>query len=228
MGIGGQKCGTTWLYQWLRRHPQISFPQKEIHFWDSQRSKGVQAYRDLFNGRDHEGDITPAYGHLGIDVIRDIREHFPDLRLIYLVRNPMERAWSAAVMAMRRADLTFEDASDAWFIDHFKSRGSLARGDYETCIRNWRSIFADQLQVFFLDDIIAEPREILAQCFQHIGVVPDPAHVFSADEMSVPVFSGRSGGVRPSLREPLRSLYGDKIKAFERYIGRDLSSWLTS
>ncbi len=42
------------------------------------------------------GEITPAYAILPVEVIREIRREFPDIRLIYLIRNPMDRAWSSA------------------------------------------------------------------------------------------------------------------------------------
>jgi hypothetical protein len=63
--------------------------------------------------------------------MRQVHARFPDARLIYLIRNPIERAWSSALMALRGAEFAFDEASDAWFIDHFHSRGSLSRGNDE-------------------------------------------------------------------------------------------------
>ena len=129
IGIGAQKCGTTWLYDKLSQHPDVSFPAgKEVHFWDMQHSQGVQWYRALFDVADDRlhGDITPAYGILPQSLIAEVFCELPDVRLIYLIRNPIERAWSSAKMAVMRAEMRVDEASDQWFIDHFRSAGSLA------------------------------------------------------------------------------------------------------
>src|SRR5665647_1032714 len=136
LGIGAQKCGTTWLYETLSRHPKIAFPGgKEVHYWDNPQARSVSWYIDPFaNDNLVNGDITPAYGILAPETIQQIHALLPELRLIYLVRDPIERAWSSAKMALGRAEMTLDEASDQWFMDHFSSMGSLARGNYETCI----------------------------------------------------------------------------------------------
>jgi hypothetical protein len=74
-------------------------------------------------------------------------------------------------MALERAEMTDADASDQWFVDHFRSAGSYElRGDYETCIKRWWSVFpAEQLLVVFHDDILIEPRHVLRRLARHIG-----------------------------------------------------------
>ena len=145
LGIGAQKCGTSWCHENLRRHPNIFLPeQKELHFWDTGQHD-LRWYRSFFQHKPKgakAGEITPAYAILPTDVIRAIRTALPEIRLVYLIRNPMDRAWSSALMALNRAELTIDEASDQWFVDHFRSRGSLRRGDYETCLRNWRSVYS--------------------------------------------------------------------------------------
>ena len=142
LGIGAQKAGTTWLYEMLCQHPQLAFPGgKEMHFWDAGRSRGLEWYRSCFNvGEKKNGEITPAYAMLPVETIREIHALNPALRVIYILRNPIDRAWSSARMALERAEMTLAEASDQWFVDHFLSQGSLRRGDYESCIRHWRQV----------------------------------------------------------------------------------------
>lgn len=110
MGIGAQKAGTTWLHANLARHPRIGFPGgKEVHYWNARRAVlPEQWYRDLFATGDGRvnGDITPAYSTLEPEVVARIGALFPDLRILFLLRDPIERAWSAALMALGRAELT--------------------------------------------------------------------------------------------------------------------------
>jgi hypothetical protein len=132
LGIGAQKAGTTWIYQHLSRHPDIRFPAgKEVHFWDCCRANGVEWWTGLFadgHPRRKQGEITPAYATLDEATIREIAALLPSLRVFYSLRNPMARAWSSALMVLERAEMTIDDASHPWFLDHFKSAGSRRRG----------------------------------------------------------------------------------------------------
>jgi hypothetical protein len=229
LGIGAQKCGTTWLFEMLRQHPGVAFPAgKEVHFWDARRDLGLKWYRGLFEGDEvAKGEITPAYGFLPIDVLKEIKSAFPELRLIYLIRNPIDRAWSSAKMALAKAEMTIEEASDQWFIDHFRSRGSLARGDYESCIRNWRSVFPPERVLVLRYDLIAtEPARIYAACCEHIGVSADIDAL--SPRLQSRVLAGNPHPLRENLKAALETLYSGKIRALENYLGEDLSDWLES
>jgi hypothetical protein len=61
--------------------------------------------------------------------IREIAGLPPNLRVIYSLRNPIARAWSSALMSLERAEMTIDEASPLWFLDHFKSAGPRRRGD---------------------------------------------------------------------------------------------------
>lgn len=114
IGIGAQKCATTWLYAQLARHPQVRFPAgKEIHFWNAHHDKGTDWWLSQFPDAAgvKQGEITPAYGFLDRATIAEIRLTVPDARLFYAMRNPIERAWSAAKMAVLRAEMTPDEAS---------------------------------------------------------------------------------------------------------------------
>lgn len=231
LGIGAQKAGTTWLYEMLRHHPQVLFPAgKEIHFWDMQREQGTQYYQDIFAGAApdrKQGEITPAYAILSVAAITEIKRLFPSLRIVYLIRNPIERAWSSACMMLVRAEMTVEEASDQWFIDHFHSQGSLRRGDYETCIRNWRSVFdTGQLLILRYEDLKNNPRGLLRDCCEHIGVAAAWADTLAQDRVGQKVFAGERTPVRASLVPVLKEIYQPRIISLARYLDSDLSGWL--
>ena len=111
MGIGAQKAGTTWLYEHLKRHPEIRFPGgKEQHFWNrAPDADSISAYLQQFDDpHRHEGEITPAYSFMGRDEVARLHQYAPHLRLFIVLRNPIERAWSSALMALRRAELDID------------------------------------------------------------------------------------------------------------------------
>lgn len=236
LGIGAQKAGTTWLYSMLKAHPQISFPGgKEIHFWDGRRGADTCWYRDLFENRDfaiRSGEITPAYAILPTEIIEKIANLNPELRIIYIVRNPIERAWSSALMALHRAEMTLAEASDQWFIDHFNSRGSVLRGSYLQTIENWAQIFGKERLLLFRYEMIAEaPRDVLAQCAAHIGVDPEFYAGVSTARLERRIYAAgtyeaSATPMRPVLRQALYQQYAESIIALGRSLNWNLSTWL--
>ncbi|MFO7640904.1 MAG: sulfotransferase [Candidatus Competibacteraceae bacterium] len=232
LGIGAQKAGTTWLYHLLARHPQVGFPAgKELHFWNRPHdAAALDAYLAQFperrDGR-RQGEITPAYALLDESVIRAIHAVNPHLRLIYLIRNPTDRAWSSALMALTRAELTLAEASDRWFIDHFQSAGSRARGDYQACLQRWCSVFpSEQLLLLRYERIAADPVGLLDDCFRHLGVEPASAATLIEWGCRERIFAGPGEPLRPSLRPVLRRLYRDRILALAAYLREPLDDWL--
>jgi hypothetical protein len=248
LGIGAQRAATTWLWHHLERHPAIAFPAgKEVHFWDKHRERGTEWWLELFAdprpGR-KRGEITPAYALLDESTIREIKAVAPELRLFYSIRNPIARAWSAAVMAVGRAEMTIDEASDLFFIDHFKSAGSRRRGDYRGCLRRWRAVFPNnQLQVIVYDDIVGGPAVVLMRLAEHIGVDPGFFAALEPAAVSAAVVAGPDADIcgivaqineiraiipdiRPRLLDFLRSLYRRQIEALGAELGRDFSAWL--
>lgn len=229
VGIGAQKAGTTWLYEMLRLHPDIAFPAgKEVHFWDHHYGRGNAWYRSLFerseSGNRKTGEITPAYAILPEERIRECREHFPDVKLIYLIRNPIERAWSSAKMALKRAEMEIHEASDQWFIDHFRSRGSMLRGDYELCLRNWLGSYpANQMLVCLHDELRTGPEKLLRRCLQHVGVSPDDYDW--SNDLTRKVFPTDESPLPESLRDELHRIYLQQIASLASSLKLDLSGW---
>lgn len=195
LGIGVQKGGTTWLYHQLSRHPQVAFPRgKESHYWDAAGDRDADEWVRLLQppsrrsrtGRPiRSGEITPAYSTLPVERIRAIHDRCPAIRLFVSLRNPVERAWSAALMGLARAQMHVHEASDQWFLDHFRSAASRGRGDYVGCLDRWGSVFpADQLRVLFQDDIAARPRDVLDDLAQHLGIDPGEFAALPADDLA--------------------------------------------
>ena len=229
LGIGAQKAGTSWLYENLAQHPQIRFPAgKEVHFWDlpCRYDRGLAWYRSLFPEVSPgvvSGEITPAYAILPPAKIREVHAAFPDLRLVYILRNPVDRAWSSALMALARVGMRFEEASDAWFLDHFRSLGSLLRGNYAACLEAWLAHYTGEaLLVLKFEEILYDPLGLLRRCERHLGVdeILTPAVLTSGK-----VFSGSGHVLRAPLRAALLEIYDDKITALETVLGEDFSHW---
>lgn len=247
LGIGVQKGGTTWLFHQLSRHPQVAFPAgKEIHFWDRVAADQVDRWIALLRppsatdpaGRPiRTGEITPSYAALPPETIRAIRDACPGIRLFITFRNPLERAWSAAVMAMVRGQMLAEEVSDQWFLDHFRSAASRRAGDYSAILERWLRVFPEeQLLSLIRDDLEACPVGVLEALADHLAIDPAGFAGVSPVELAervVPILTAdRAFKVqqdlppRASLVPVLKEMYAPEVERIARLLGRDLGRWV--
>jgi hypothetical protein len=230
LGIGAQKSGTSWLYANLKRHPAVFIPDaKELHYWDQHHHRGLDWYLSHFQGAPEgcrRGEITPAYGILTPDMVAEVRRLFPEVRLFFIMRNPVERAWSAVQMALRHADMTIDEASDRWFFDFFASKRNRMRGDYLSCLKTWAAAFpADQMMWLLFDDLVRDPRAMLGRVCGHIGADAGWVDSVPDEVLRQKVLEGQGHAMRPALRDHLVRQYAGEIDALEHYLGADLSAW---
>lgn len=240
LGIGAQKAGTTWLYTQMLRHPQIRFPRgKEVHYWDwvqaGRRPDEIDWYIEKFSGDGSfvRGEITPDYAVIDERYIRQIHSLNSGLKIFIILRNPLERAWSAAQMGLARLMMQREEASDRWFIDVFNSQASLARGDYAATLNRWELVFPrQQLLILFYEDLTENPRKLLCDVAAHIGVDAGFFDQIPESEIRRRILPGAGFHLEENspLTEPLLAelcrLYGDRIASLSQYLGKDLSAWL--
>ena len=98
--IGAKKCGTTWLRVMLSRHPDVAVPSTgELHFFNDPNrfDRGADWYADQFPDLEAGavcGESTPNYFDT-IDVAARVRSVVPEVRLVVVFRDPVERAISA-------------------------------------------------------------------------------------------------------------------------------------
>jgi hypothetical protein len=109
MIIGAQKCGTTSLHKYLLQHPRLISPEKkELHFFDKMGKEAISNYNRQFPVRFFSNQLsfesTPSYLYYPLAAKR-IFEYNPKLKFIVLLRNPVERAYSAWNMFRKHAGL---------------------------------------------------------------------------------------------------------------------------
>lgn len=127
-------------------------------------------YRAMFapSGDRLAGESTPNYAILPPDVTARVRASFPDLRLVFLVRNPVERMWSQLDMVNRLAAGTATETPDS-IVDRVDAR---AFGDYVTMLDAWGEVFgSERIWVGFMEDVADHPRAVLNAVTDHLGLV---------------------------------------------------------
>ena len=228
LGIGAQKAGTSWLHANLRRHPQVFMPRrKELHYFDWRPHRSLKTYAREFAGGEAlvKGEITPYSAALPSWTIRYIHELMPDAKLILILRNPIDRAWSQAVMNLVvRAGRNFEEVGDDEFERHLRHPRTFTRGDYLGMIDNWLSVFPEErLLIGFFEEVRDRPQRLLSAVFDHIGVSTD------VDWASFPFNKVVHAGVRaplpPHFRAMLEEVYADEIERIADRCGSFAETW---
>ncbi len=186
LGIGAMRSGTTWLATQLAAHSEIRMGRKEIHFFDQKLTRLGRpgSARDVFNqlryvarfarasgGGGIRGEVTPSYALLEPRVIARISTWMPEVKLLFLMRDPIERAWSQARndFPVWRGKAIREVERDE-LIRFFEIDSVRRRSDYLGCLRRWMEHFpSEQFFIGFMDDIRERPEELLRRALAFLG-----------------------------------------------------------
>jgi hypothetical protein len=161
----------------IDRHKRKLSPREAL--WDFNyylQSPNDDWYASLFKPGEEKtsGEITPAYSMLDRSMISHVHGLMPDVKIIFFMRNPVERAWSQAVMHFGGPKgYEIEQVPADKLRRHFDREGSRLRTDYLRTLENWGSFYPeDQIFVGFLEDIYFLPMELLRSVFGFLGVDP--------------------------------------------------------
>lgn len=118
------------------------------------------------------GEITPAYAILEREDVARIHRLLPDLKIILLLRNPIDRAWSRIRFAWTLGE--FDAVDDfAQIRAAIERPGPSLRGDYLRTLEIWESHFLlPQIFIGFFDDIVERPSELLRDVLSFLGLEP--------------------------------------------------------
>jgi hypothetical protein len=123
--------------------------------------------------------------------------------------------------------MTVDDASNIWFIDHFKSVASRSRGDYLSSITRWcANISSEQFLILIFDDIVHDPCGVLSAICRHVEVDANWFARVPFSDLAKPVFAGPGHDLPAQLLDFLKVIYQPMIKPLSDLVGRDLSPWL--
>lgn len=137
-------------------------------------------YRRLFTlvpAQNMRGEVTPAYGLLPDAGIQHILRLSPDVRLILMLRHPVDRAWSHVRYVIGRrlrgiADERDVDTSPDALRALAYSEDNRQRTDYPSIIQRFSVVPPDQLHINFFDRVITEPRSVLGEIATFLDLDP--------------------------------------------------------
>jgi Sulfotransferase domain len=118
------------------------------------------------------GEVTPAYAILDADTVSHMATLMPRAKIIYILRNPVDRSWSAAAMRLENKHGTHIDqASDTQIFSVLSKKQTVKRADYLKHIDLWKQYFGeDNIFIGFYDDLSMNPVAFLCRVLTYIGV----------------------------------------------------------
>jgi Sulfotransferase domain len=238
--IGTAKGGTSYFYHLLTQHPYVEpAAAKELHFFGSHFDEGVEWYRRCFpasrwkEGRKTiTGEATPYLGNPNVP--ERMARVIPRARLIALLRNPVDRAYSMYHHRVRHGweTRTFEEAIEAEEARMLEARrdesairdeGSsyLRRGVYVDQLLRWTKFFSDdQMLILKSEDFFERPQNTLRLALEFLGL---PNWEFEASEV---VPKKRNKGsyedqMNPATRRRLEEYFEPHNRRLYDFLGVD-------
>ncbi|VEP15588.1 Sulfotransferase [Hyella patelloides LEGE 07179] len=185
--VGVQKAGTTSIYNYLQEHPQVFMSRiKETNFleqdWSSfppekQNKNGIvtiEDYAALFTDVRDEiaiGEASPNYlFHYESSAAR-IKKYVPDAKLIVVLRNPVERAYSDYLMHIRDAIGTQIISLSEQVEKRAHKSFMIRKGFYATPLKYYLDQFGtEQIKVCLYDDLCRNSEQFMKGIYTYIGV----------------------------------------------------------
>ena len=157
--------------------------ERDLRFLERLKNLSAQPTIDFENyGRLFEpkesllsGDISPNYSTLSNEVIRQVVGYFPNLKVIFLARDPVERVWSHLSMEVHYRQIEPFDVTDIEEVNrNLIRRGMLLRSYPSAVVARWkRHVHPEQFRVYFFDDLQSNPAELRRSILRFLGADPD-------------------------------------------------------
>jgi len=209
--IGAAKSGTTAIYTYIKQHPQIYMsPRKELRYFSNhievpkdvsldyvhQGVKTLEEYEKYFDGVTTEtvyGESSPMYLYYP-GVAERIKETLPYVKLFAILRNPIDRAYSAYTHGLREWKEPAKSFEEALALESDREQigwGMLWQytkaGFYYQQLKRYYDVFnPDQIMVVLYDDLRKDVHGLLRDIFTFLEVDPD----FKPDTSARPNVSG--------------------------------------
>ncbi len=207
IGIGATRCGTTWIYEMLKKHPDVCVSEpKETDFFKLDDNKDYESYFSHCDPSKIKGEFTPGYFD-DPEVPERIKNAQPQAKLILSLRDPAERAISAYINCRKgEGDESLSQAADRALAKSGKNTGY-----YCDNLQRWLSLFPrENIHIIIFDDIKDDPAKVVRDLYRFLGVKDDllPPGVGEA--------VNQAHGFRfPVLQKKIRSVYkGIKKNSF--------------
>ncbi len=236
---GAPRCGTTWLYHMLARHPFIKLarpvvPEPKFFLVDDLYNRGLTYYSSTwfasFSRDCIVGEKSTNYLESATAAFR-IRKDLPDVKLVFILRNPIDRAYSnylwsckngiekdSFLVALRREQE--REQSLPPHLRYARPHAYFSRGLYFDLLQPyWNSFPRERILCLRFEDISQDPRRLTGRLHQFLGVDQHPEDgldlgVVNESDAAAPPMS-------PEIRTMLRERYREANLRLAELLGQD-------
>jgi hypothetical protein len=244
---GAPRSGTTWLYQLADRHPAIAMakplqPEPKFFLVDALFERGLEFYASTWFEQLPLGCVLgeKSTNYLeGVNVAERIRRMLPNVRLVFLLRNPVNRAWSNYLWSRRngmemmsfKEALALEDKRERELplnLRYARPHAYFSRGLYaQHLARFYRWFPRDRILVLQTEDIGNAPGTVAErfQQFVKVPVIPDLAKGLGPVNASIPE---EAADLSADIRAELEDRYSEPNRQLAALLGTESLMWPTA
>ena len=241
---GAPRSGTSWLYQVLDMHPEIFMakpikPEPKFFLIDELYEQGIEYYGQKWfqdtGGHKVYGEKTTNYLEAA-NVAERIKRNLPNVKLIFILREPVERAFSNYLWSIKNKMET-EDFETALFLEDKRERELTGNLRYSRPHANFsRGLYADLLKPYFdlfprehilclkFEDIAESADTFIERVHKFLGVTARPGDGKILGKVNDVV---RKDSLRMAehVRNKLRKAYDDQNRKLSLLLGPDFKIW---
>lgn len=212
----------------LSRPNQIKYQKLFWNFKYFFYPRNEQWYASLFEMGSNQvtGDISPTYLYLKQESVAYIHKIMPQAKIILILRNPIQRAWSHAVLDFHYQRREIETISESEWIDIFRLKSSRYRVNFVKTLKIWQSFYPkEQFFIGFFEDIQNRPEEFLLSLYEFLEVEVSRKYI-AHRIVSKKINSRTKNEIPHKLAVYLAGIYFDEIKELNQQLGGYTSNWL--
>jgi hypothetical protein len=188
-------------------------------------------YRDLFRPDSGQvcGEITPNYADLDPKMVAQIHTLMPNLKVIYLLRNPIDRLWSATAMFFaRQGYASLDEVESSNILKYLNHKGPQTSSDYLRTLEIWYKYYpTDQIFIGFYEQVKQDPKSLLQNIYRFLSI--DDSDQYIPETIS----ERRNARSYPGMSKEIKSFlaqryYGQVQKLHQMFVNEYTEQWLQS
>jgi hypothetical protein len=240
---GAPRCGTTWLYAMASRHPQIEMakpatPEPKFFLRDDLFAQGLTYYSETWFANIPRNRVAGEKSTNYLEspfAARRIHDCLPLVRLVFMLRNPIHRAFSNYLWSRQNGleSRSFDEALNheeereqrlANGLRYARPHALFSRGLYADLLRPYFNLFPrERILVMRYEDILASPTDVATQLHRFLGVPPRPGDAEHLPPLNASVHATES--IDPRTYDLLAARYAEPNGRLADLLGWEFQNW---
>jgi len=206
----------------------ISDLRWDAHYFFGKRTNDW--YVNIFRPKPGQiaGEATPAYATLKLEKIKEIHDINPHVKIIYQLRDPIERTWSHVTKDLaKRKNRMLSEVSDEEIVAMFESSDVVIRSNYVQSLERWESVFPpEQFLITFFEEVIKRPKQSLLGFHQFLSVDSSEEYISPEIREKVNPAGKFKSPIPPRFQVFLAEQCIDQIRKLNNRFGTPTDQWL--